>query len=73
MTRGIRLVIFVNFVQLKALEEADKASCSAISTWNVPRIAAGCHHALNLTVLSGALLLVTTRYLLGDLFFSSSV
>lgn len=69
----IGLVFFVNFVQLKALEEADEASRSAISKWIVPRVAAGFRHASHLTVLSGALLLVSTGYLLGDWVFSSIV
>lgn len=69
----IGLVFFVNFVQLKALEEADEASRSAIATWIVPRVATGFRHASHLTVLSGALLLVATGYLLGDWVFSSAV
>ena len=69
----IGLAFFVNFVQLTALEEADEASRSAISKWIVPRVAAGFRHASHLTVLSGALLLVSTGYLLGDWVVSSRV
>ena len=69
----IGLLFFVNFVQLKALEEADEASRSVISKWIVPRVATGFRHASHLTVFSGALLLVSSGYLLGDWIFSSAV
>ena len=68
----IGLVFFVNFVQLKALEEADEASRGAISKWIVPRVAAGFRHASHLTVLSGGMLLVLTGYLLGEWVYSSA-
>jgi uncharacterized membrane protein len=58
----IGLVFFVNFVQLKALEEADEASRNAISKWIVPRVAAGFRHASHLTVISGGMLLILTGY-----------
>ena len=69
----IGLIFFVNFVQLTALEEADEAARSAIANWIVPRVAAGFRHASHLTLLSGALLLISTGYLLGEWFFSSSI
>ena len=68
----IGLVFFVNFVQLKALEEADGASRSAISKWIVPNVAAGFRHTSHLTVLSGSMLLVVTGYLLGDWVYSTT-
>ena len=37
------------------------------------RVAAGFRHASHLTLLSGALLLISTGYLLGEWFFSSSI
>lgn len=69
----IGLIFFVNFVQLPALEEADEAARSGIAKWIVPRVAAGFHHASHLTLLSGVFLLISTGYLLGEWFFSSSI
>ena len=69
----IGLIFFVNFVQLPAFEEADEVARSAIANWIVPRVAAGFRHASHLTLLSGALLLISTGYLLGEWFFSSSI
>ena len=69
----IGLVFFVNFVQLAALEAADEASRGAIAKWIVPRVAAGVRHASHLVVLTGALLLVATGYLLGEWVYSSAV
>jgi uncharacterized membrane protein len=69
----IGFVFFVNFVQMPVLQEADEASSSAILRWIVPRVAAGFRFASHLTVLSGALLLVSTGYLLGECVFSSQV
>jgi uncharacterized membrane protein len=68
----VGLIFFVNFIQLKALEEADDVSRGAISRWIVPRVAMAFRHASHLTVLSGALLLVATGYVLGELPFSST-
>lgn len=69
----IGFVFFVNFIQLPVLEEADAASRSTISRWVVPRVASGFRHASHLTVLAGALLLVSTGYLSGEWAFSSAV
>jgi len=67
----VGLIFFVNFIQFKALEEADDVSRGAIARGIVPRVAAAFRHASHLTVLSGALLLVATGYLLGALAVSS--
>jgi uncharacterized membrane protein len=69
----VGLIVFVNFIQLRALQEADDASRSAISTWIVPRVATVLRHTSDLTVLSGVLLLVATGYLLGGWVFASAV
>jgi uncharacterized membrane protein len=69
----IGFVFFVNFIQLPVLEEADDASRSTISRWIVPRVATGFRHASHLTVLAGALLLVSTGYLLGKSAFSPTL
>jgi len=67
----VGLIFFVNFIQFKALEEADDVSRGAIARGIVPRVAVAFRHASHLTVLSGALLLVATGYLLGGLALSS--
>ena len=54
----VGLIFFVNFIQFKALEEADEASRGAIARGIVPRVAGAFRHASHLTVLTGALLLV---------------
>jgi uncharacterized membrane protein len=69
----VGLIFFVNFIQLRALQEADVPARSAIAKWIVPHVATMFRHASHLTVLSGALLLVATGYLLGNLIFSSAV
>ena len=66
----VGLIFFVNFIQFKALEEADDVSRGAIARGIVPRVAVAFRHASHLTVLSGALLLVATGYLLGGLALS---
>jgi uncharacterized membrane protein len=67
----VGLIFFVNFIQFKALEEADDVSRGAIARGIVPRVAVAFRHASHLSVLSGALLLVATGYLLGGLALSS--
>jgi len=67
----VGLIFFVNFIQFKALEEADDVSRGAIAMGIVPRVAVAFRHMSHLTVLSGALLLVATGYLLGALALSS--
>ena len=68
----VGLTFFVNFIQFKALEEADEASRGAIAKGIVPRVAVAFRHASHLTVLTGALLLVAAGYLLGGLALSSA-
>src|SRR3984893_18521052 len=69
----VGLIFFVNFIQLRALQEADVSSRSVIAKWIVPHVATMFRHTSHLTVLSGALLLVSTGYLLGNWVFSSAV
>ena len=69
----VGLIFFVNFIQLRALEEADVPARGAIAKWIVPHVATMFRHASHLTVLSGALLLVATGYLLGSWVFASAV
>lgn len=69
----VGLIFFVNFIQLRALQEADEPARSAIAKWIVPQVATVFRHASHLTVLSGLLMLVATGYLLGNWVFSSAV
>jgi len=69
----VGLIFFVNFIQLRALQDADVPSRSAIAKWIVPHVATMFRHASHLTVLSGALLLVAAGYLLGSWVFASAV
>jgi uncharacterized membrane protein len=69
----VGLIFFVNFIQLRALQEADVSSRSAIAKWIVPHVATMFRHASHLTVLSGALLLAASGYLFGNWVFASAV
>lgn len=69
----IGMIWFVNFIQLVALGSAEPPERAAIMKHIVPRVAFTFRHASHLTVLSGALLLVTSGYLLDRLAFSATV
>jgi len=69
----VGLVWFVNLIQLRALSETDDAGRRVLLGSVVPQVATTFRHASNATVLSGALLLVTTGYLFGGAVFSASV
>lgn len=69
----VGLIFFVNFIQLVVLQKADEPARGAVAKWIVPRVATIFRHAAHMTVLSGALLLVSTGYLFGDVVISSAV
>jgi len=69
----IGLVLFVNFVQLVALRDADAAARDVLHAAIVPRVAWWFRHASTLTVLSGVVLLVLGGYLLPALIYGTSV
>jgi uncharacterized membrane protein len=69
----IGLVVFVNFVQLVALKNADAATRDVLHGAIVPRVAWWFRHASTLTVLSGVVLLVLGGYLLPSLIYGTSV
>ena len=69
----IGLVFFVNFVQLVALQAADEQGRGVLHKAIVPNVAWWFRHASTLTVVSGALLLVTTGYLLPNLVYGAGV
>jgi uncharacterized membrane protein len=69
----IGLVFFVNFVQLVALQSADDQGRGFLHKAIVPNVAWWFRHASTLTVASGAILLVTTGYLLPQLVYGAGV
>jgi len=69
----VGMIWFVNFVQLAAVQQADDAGRRTLMSAVVPKVAHAFRHASHLTVVSGALLLVTTGYVFGSLVFSTAV
>ncbi len=69
----IGLVVFVNFVQLAALQSTDEQGREFLHQAIVPRVAWWFRHASSLTVASGAILLVATGYLLPNLVYGAGV
>ena len=69
----IGLVFFVNFVQLVALQSADEQGREVLHKAIVPRVAWWFRHASTLTVASGAVLLLTTGYVLPSLVYGAGV
>lgn len=69
----VGLVWFVNLIQHRALAEGDAAERAAIVKLIVPRVAQSFRHASHLTVLTGALLLATTGYVLTGPVFAAEV
>ena len=69
----IGLVFFVNFVQLVALQSADEQGRDFLHKAIVPNVAWWLRHVSTLTVVSGAILLVTTGYLLPTLVYGAGV
>jgi uncharacterized membrane protein len=69
----VGLVFFVNFVQLVALQSADQAGREVLHRAIVPNVAWWFRHASTLVVVSGAVLLVMTGYLLPTLIYGAGV
>jgi len=69
----IGLVVFVNFVQLVAVQAGDDATRGILHKTIVPDVAWWLRHASTATVITGALLLVTMGYLLPTLAYGSGV
>jgi uncharacterized membrane protein len=69
----VGMVWFVNFIQLSALQEADDAGRATLLKLVVPRVAHTFRHASHMNVLTGAMLLVASGYLLDRLLFTSEV
>lgn len=69
----VGLIVFVNVVQLAALQEVDEAGRSVILTSVARRVADLLRHASGWTVLSGALLLLPTGYLFARFIYGTAV
>jgi uncharacterized membrane protein len=69
----VGLIVFVNFVQLVALRQADAAAREVLHAAIVPGVAAWLRHASTVTVLSGLVLLALAGYLMPTLIYGSSV
>lgn len=69
----IGMVVFVNFVQLLVLRDADEPTRGFLHKAMVPRVAWWFRHASTVAVLSGALLLLLAGYLLPSLVYGTSV
>ncbi len=69
----VGMIWFVNFIQLAALQQADEPGRRTLMSAVVPRVAHAFRHASHLTLVTGALLLVTTGYLFDTLVFSTPV
>lgn len=69
----VGLIVFVNFVQIHAVEKGGDDVRAAVLRWIVPGVAASIRHAAHLTLASGALLLVTTGYLLDQWVFATEI
>jgi uncharacterized membrane protein len=69
----VGLIFFVNFVQLVALQSTDEQGRDFLHKAIVPNVAWWFRHASTLTIVSGAILLVTTGYMFPMLFYGTSV
>jgi uncharacterized membrane protein len=69
----IGLIVFVNFVQLVVLQQADATTRGVLDTSIVPAVARWFRHSSTVTVLSGLLLLLFAGYLVPSLIYGTSV
>lgn len=69
----VGMIWFVNFIQLAAVQQADDPGRRTLMSAVVPKVAHAFRHASHLTILSGALLLLPTGYVLGFVVFSAPV
>jgi uncharacterized membrane protein len=69
----VGMIWFVNFIQLAAIRQADETARGPLMRLIVPHVTTTFLHASTLTVLSGALLLVSTGYVLDRWVFLSVV
>ena len=69
----VGLIVFVNFVQLVALQGADDQLRGFFAKSVIPQVAAWYRHASTLAVVTGAILLVTSGYLFPSLTYATEV
>ncbi|MET0193242.1 MAG: hypothetical protein ABW200_07695 [Hyphomicrobiaceae bacterium] len=69
----VGLIVFVNFVQLVALQGADDQVRGFFAKSVIPQVAVWYRHASTLAVASGAILLVTSGYLMPGLAYATEV
>ena len=69
----VGLIVFVNFVQLVAVQRGDDATRSVLHAAILPEVAWWLRHMSTATVATGVLLLVLAGYLLPDLAYGSGV
>ncbi len=69
----VGLIVFVNFIQLAAMEEGEESARAALLRWIVPGVAAAFRHASHLTVATGLLLLLATGYVFGSWVYAAGV
>ena len=69
----VGMIWFVNFIQIIALRETDEAGRNVLLVHIVPRVTAAFAIASHVVAASGAILLLTTGYLLDRWVFPSSV
>jgi uncharacterized membrane protein len=69
----VGMIWFVNFIQLAAVQQADENARGPLMRLIVPHVTRTFLHASTVTVLSGAVLLVTTGYVLDRWVFLSVV
>jgi uncharacterized membrane protein len=67
------MIWFVNFIQMRAVAEADEQGRALLMRRVVPRVAATFRHAAHLTVASGVLLLITSGYMFDWLVYAAEV
>lgn len=69
----VGLIVFVNFVQLVVLKDADDGARSFLAKSVIPQVAAWYRHASTVAVATGAILLVTSGYLFPSLVYATDV
>lgn len=69
----VGMIVFVNFIQIAAVADADAAGRPVLLKLVVPRVATMFRHASHLTMLTGVLLLTLTGYLLDRAVFGTEV
>lgn len=67
------LIVFMNFLHIRAIEGSSDAERAGFVKWYVDGLGRGFSQSARLVIVSGLVLLVTSGYLLGNLVFGSAV